>query len=252
MAHTISMEQTDVMELAVEIGTEMLKNGGEIYRTEDTMIYILRAFAVEDAHVYVLSNGIFVSAASGKISLVRHVSFGEVNLERISLLNQLARDISGKRCGLSEAYDRLERCRRTPGEPLGQRMLFCGLGCSAFCILFGGGLWDAAATFGIGLCLEGLLYVSKNAKAARFIRRFFFAVFITALGLLPGYFGLPVQQDKIVTAGMLPLLPGVAFTTSVRDFCNGDYLSGVIHMVDALLIAFAVAAGVGIVLGLQQ
>jgi uncharacterized membrane protein YjjP (DUF1212 family) len=43
------------------------------------------------------------------------------------------------------------------------------------------------------------------------------------------------------------LVPGVAFTTSVRDFFNGDYLSGTIHMVDALLVATSIAVGVGVV-----
>lgn len=44
----------------------------------------------------------------------------------------------------------------------------------------------------------------------------------------------------------MPLVPGIALTTSIRDFFNGDYLSGAIHMIDAVLTAFCIAAGVGI------
>ena len=52
----------EAMSLAVEIGDEMLRNGAEIYRVEDTVIHILEAFEVEEFDVYVLSNGIFASA----------------------------------------------------------------------------------------------------------------------------------------------------------------------------------------------
>ena len=42
------------------------------------------------------------------------------------------------------------------------------------------------------------------------------------------------------------LVPGVALTTSIRDFFSGDYLSGSIHLIDALLTAVCIAAGVGV------
>ena len=38
--------------------------------------------------------------------------------------------------------------------------------------------------------------------------------------------------------------PGVALTMGVRDILNGDYLSGSIRLLDALLIAGSIAGGV--------
>ena len=46
----------------------------------------------------------------------------------------------------------------------------------------------------------------------------------------------------------MPLVPGIALTTSIRDLFNGDYLSGAIHMIDAVLTAFCIAVGVGTVI----
>ena len=40
------------------------------------------------------------------------------------------------------------------------------------------------------------------------------------------------------------LTPGVALTMGVRDILNGDYLSGSIRLLDALLIAGSIAGGV--------
>lgn len=40
------------------------------------------------------------------------------------------------------------------------------------------------------------------------------------------------------------MVPGVTFTTSIREFFNGDYLSGVIHCICAMLTAVCIALGV--------
>ena len=60
------------------------------------------------------------------------------------------------------------------------------------------------------------------------------------------------MQDKIVIGDIMPLVPGIALTTSIRDFFNGDYLSGTIHMIDALLTSFSIAVGVGAVITVYQ
>ena len=41
-------------------------------------------------------------------------------------------------------------------------------------------------------------------------------------------------------------------TTSIRDFFNGDYISGAIRLIDALLIAACIALGVACVLKLAS
>ena len=48
---------------------------------------------------------------------------------------------------------------------------------------------------------------------------------------------------------LMILTPGIAFTMGIRDFVQGDYLSGTIRMIDALLIAASIAIGTGLVLG---
>ena len=43
----------------------------------------------------------------------------------------------------------------------------------------------------------------------------------------------------------MPLIPGVAFTNAIRDVAGGDYISGSVRMLDALIIFFCIAIGVG-------
>ena len=95
----------EVLALAVEVADLLLRNGGEIYRIEDTVIHILKAYKVERFDVYVFSNGIFASANEDRddaCSMIRHVPLGSVNLAKIAYLNQLARDLCTHKCSIAE------------------------------------------------------------------------------------------------------------------------------------------------------
>ena len=69
--------------------------------------------------------------------------------------------------------------------------------------------------------------------------RIFAAILMVAALLLPA-----LDFNRVVIGGIIPLVPGVAFSTSIREFFNGDYLSGVIHLIAALLTAVCIALGV--------
>jgi len=62
--------------------------------------------------------------------------------------------------------------------------------------------------------------------------------------------GFGYHMDKIIVGALLPLYPGVTLTNAVRDFISGDLLSGTLRMVEGLLIAAALANGVGAALSI--
>lgn len=237
----------EVLALAVELADVMLRNGGEIYRIEDTVIHILKAYNVQSFDVYVLSNGIFASANEDKedaCSMIRHVPLGEVNLAKISYLNQLARDLCGHNCTIEEGWTRIEKAKKLPKYANGVQIFFCGLGSACYAFLFGGGILDFGFAFLIGLAEQVVLHALVKHKFSRFLRNVFASVFVAACSILVLYTGLPVLQDKIVIGAIMPLVPGITFTTSIRDFHNGDYLSGTIHLIDALSTALCIAVGI--------
>lgn len=240
----------EILALSVELADAMLRNGGEIYRIEDTVILILKAYEIKEFDVYVLSNGIFASANEDKedaCSMVRHVPLGSVNFAKISALNQLARDICAHKISLSEAWEELDRCKHIPNPPKPLSIFCCGLGSGCFCYLFGGQIIDSLFAFLIGMLLQVLLLECSHRKVPKFLSSLMGSIFVTVLSILLLAAGLPVMQDKIVIGDIMPLVPGIAFTTSIRDFYNEDYLSGTIHLINALLTALSIAVGVGLV-----
>ena len=237
----------ELLALAVEIADQMLRNGGEIYRIEDTVIHILKAYNVERFDVYVLSNGIFASANEDKedaCSMIRHVPLGDVDLAKIAYLNQLARDLCKHTCSIEEGWVRLEKAKHLPAYATLTQLLCCGIGSACYTLLFGGGFLDFPFAFLIGLLEQQVLILLTKHKFSRFLKKVFTSAFVSFASILALATGLPLLQDKIVIGAIMPLVPGITFTTSIRDFHNGDYLSGSIHLIDALLSALCIAVGI--------
>ena len=44
----------------------------------------------------------------------------------------------------------------------------------------------------------------------------------------------------------MPLVPGVSFTNAIRDIAAGNYISGLVRLVDAIVVALGIAIGVGV------
>ena len=49
----------------------------------------------------------------------------------------------------------------------------------------------------------------------------------------------------MIIGSIMPLVPGVPFTNAIRDIADGDYISGAVRMLDALLVFLCIAIGVG-------
>lgn len=237
----------EVLSLAVEIADVMLRNGGEIYRIEDTVIHILKAYNVESFDVYVLSNGIFASANEDKedaCSMIRHVPLGGVNLSKVAYLNQLTRDLCTHTCTIEEGWIRVKAAKTLPSYSQKIQNFFCGLGSACYTFIFGGSLLDFGFSFLIGTLEQIVLNYLSAHKFSRFLKNVFASAFVSTCTCLLTLTGLPILQDKIIIGAIMPLVPGITFTTAIRDFHNGDYLSGTIHLIDALLTALCIAVGI--------
>lgn len=248
-------ESKVTLNLAISVGEVLLKSGGEIYRVQETVSRILEAYGIEDYHVFVITNGIFATVYEQREdagSMVRYVPIGEVNLQRVAEINQLSREICEKKCSISEAFERLEQCRNSYSEGKLAMIFACGVGSAGFCYLLGGRPYDSMVSFFLGVFLEIFLILATNYHASRFLMNILGSALVTAGSLLLFAAGAGILSDKVVIGGIIPLVPGVALTTAIRDLFNGDYLSGSIRMIDALLTGMCIAIGVGGVIKIFQ
>ena len=278
------MEQSRrALELVTRIGEVLLKNGGEIFRVQQTMQLVAKAYGIPGFQVYVLANGLFVSMqeegrtitrpvesgdAAGQehlfgqehlasqahlASQVRYVPLSSVHLGRVAAVNNLSREIVAQKYTVEEASRKIEQIDKLPFTSNAVQTLMSGLGAGAFCILFGGSLLDSAAAFLSGLVLWIFVLFLTARGANKIMVNILASALVTAMGVLFFHlFSFGDSMDMIVIGSIVPLLPGVPLTNSIRDYLNGDYLSGTIRLIDAVLVACCIALGVGIVLRVFQ
>ncbi len=235
--------------LAVSIGEQLLKNGGEVSRVEDTVRRILQHYNYTNHSVYTISNGIFVTVderGDRPISCVRNVPSWSTNLGKIAELNKLSREICSDKCSVEEAEDRLKHIADMQYTELSLQVLGTAVGSAAFCFVFGGKWPDMIVAFVIGFLLKSILELSSRKGVSKFIGQILGSLMVTIIAVTCYQFINVIQVDAVIIGSIMLLVPGVALTTSVRDFFGGDYLSGSIHLIDALLTAMCIAAGVGV------
>lgn len=99
----------------------------------------------------------------------------------------------------------------------------------------------------VGVVLAFVLRAASNLMLNDFCQNALgsFALAVAAYLLRRGAF-LGMSLDVVIISAIMPLVPGVTFTAAIRDTLNGDYSSGVARMAEAVVVALAVASGVGL------
>ena len=182
---------------------------------------------------------------------MRNVPVRTTHLGRVAAVNELSRQIAQTGMTLDEAESRLVLARQLP-FPKDHVQLLSGL-CGAFCfaMMFGGNLRSALAAAGAGVAASWYLLWCGRHEVPGGFQKISTAALITMVCILLCNL-LHTSASHAIIGTLMILTPGIAFTMGIRDFVQGDYLSGTIRMIDALLIAASIAIGTGLVLRLYK
>lgn len=236
-----------VLDLVTTMGETLLLNGAEISRVQTTMEMVAKAYHEEAIDIFAISNGIFVTLRHGdttRCSQIKHVPLASANLGRVASINQLSREIVEQDCPIEEALVKMDQILKTPDTPLWLSLIACALGAASFCYLFDGQPKDCLAAIPVGIILCLCQHWMHRVKLSKMIQTILCSAVVTLSGLIMAVLFTDLNMDKIIIGGLIILVPGVPFTTSIRDFFNGDYLSGAVRLIDAILVAVCMAIGV--------
>ena len=251
------MNSDKLLNLAVELGCTLAVSGGEIYRVEESVYRLLRAYGGVDAQVFAIPSCLIVSlmAEDGRpVTRMRRIPPHGSDMELLELANGLCRRLCREIPPLEEAQALVaglpSRCRRH--RPL-TTLLGYGLAPAFFTPLFGGGFWDGLSAFFcglvIGLCL---MYGEKWLGSNSFLRTLVCSGIASLLSLLLVRAGLGVHVDLVTIGVLMLLVPGVALTNAMREIMAGDTYSGLSRTAEAILIATGIALGSAVGLGIGQ
>lgn len=240
----------EALETAALAGDILLASGAEIFRVEETIDRIAHAYGVHSSDSFVLSSGIFLTADSDKehsFARVRHIPLSAARLDKVTAVNQLSREIENGRYTPAEAKECLLKIQSMPPKPQADQILASGIGSGCFCFLFGGDLTDCFVAFLSGSILYLYLLCLVKGRLSKIASNISGGMLVTLIAVILYHLGIGHHLGQMIIGSIIPLVPGVAFTTAIRDIADEDYIAGSVRMLDALLVTFCIAFGVGIV-----
>ena len=243
---TVEERQAKALAIASEAGHILLENGAEISRVEETMERIASHYGVDSKSFFVLSNGIFTTSSFNKYANVEFIPFKGTQLDKVVAVNQLSRDIVAGKHTLAQARERLREIRTMRPHPKWEQVLASALGSAGFCIVFGGGLLDCAASFVCGILLWLFVLYVTAPHLSKIVGNIVGGFFVSVLCILFHRIGFGHSLPNMIIGAIIPLIPGVPFVNGVRDLANEDYIAGATRLLDALLVFFCIAAGVAL------
>lgn len=240
------MELEEVLDVAIEVGYALLHNGAEIYRVEQSIIYICEAYGVKQTESFAIPSSIVVTISDGKRSVTgsRRVVSRINDLDKVEKMSGLSRRICEKKPDYVTCKAEIEKVVNGPVyNKLITHIAYLTVGFS-FTRFFGGSLLDGllGALVAISIIkLQGFMQQMKvNGFFTNIICGFFAAFTANILETKTGLF----HADKVIIGTIMLLVPGLAIANSMRDFISSDTMTGMSRLFEALFVAVGIAVGV--------
>lgn len=235
---------------AMLAGEILLRSGAETYRVEDTMYHILKTSNSDSVEAMALMTGIVVTVndkgMEQPVTMMRRVNERSTNISNIVRVNDISRKYCSGENTLEATYELLQKVKEKPYNRTLYNIGTIGM-VIGFAAMFGGEWLDLLAAACVGALLAGVVTLSKIIRLNGIFTNALSGIVIAVSATLLQAFLLPgIAKDIIIISAIMPIVPGVAITNAIRDTLQGDYLSGCARILEALLIAAAIAVGVGL------
>ncbi|PRX29457.1 uncharacterized membrane protein YjjP (DUF1212 family) [Orenia metallireducens] len=242
-----------ILNIAAYAGDIILSNGGEIYRTEDTMNRICYAYGIKYVDSLVTPTGIFISIDDGDGSsetIVKRIHKRRINLTKISQVNNFSRNLQKKVLSYQAAMAELRAINEgKPKTKLKFGLLFISFGVSMNVILMRANYINIIPTILASLGAQIVIKKMGFLGDINFIPEIVAGFIGGFISLFCYKHGLGDNLGIITVSAILPFVPGVALTNSIRDAISGDLISATSRGIEATLIAISLAVGAAISLG---
>ncbi|MHB1629849.1 MAG: threonine/serine exporter family protein [Bacilli bacterium] len=250
------MDEEQILHLCMQAGCLLLRCGGETSRVEQTIAHMAVGAGAAPGSVqsFVTPTGIFVSMtteAGTTTRLTRVSGPARMDLSKVTRINDLSRRLKWGAYTVTEALAELDRIEAGPPRySRWIRMLAAAGSSGSFTIIMGGRPLDFL--FGAA---GGLLAQEITGWLTQYAPRFFAVLLAALAGALLAVAaracGLTRHEGAIVIGAILPLLPGLAVTNSIRDLLAGDLIAGVARGAEAIFTAAAIAVAVAVAIGVS-
>ena len=241
-----SARSTECLTCALDAGELLLTYGAEVSRVEDTIQRLEHVCGFDLVDVFTITSSIVATVRlpdGGSITQSR-----VTNLGRVAKINALSRRFCAGALTLAEFRTAVQAIRDERPTPAWQELLLYMVISFSLSTFFGGNLADGIAASLSGMVLFAMIRMSTTLQMNSLLQTAICSA-VTALAvLLLVKAGIGVHPDKIMIGNIMLVIPGIQLTTSLRDMINGDTISGLLNLSEAVLKAISVALGFALVL----
>ena len=240
------MNYNKLLQAILDIAEEMLVSGAEASRVEDSMVRMCKAYGCKNINAFVITSNIqaTVEAPDGEIlTQIRRIVRSDVNFDRLDYLNDLSRYICGEKPPVDKIFKRLYQILNRKIYSLWMKYVSAVFIAGGFAIFFGGNLLDGLASSIVGIIVIWLLNILSTKDTNQLAINFVVSFLAGMASLAFVHIGFGEHSDKIMIGAIMILIPGIAMTNSVRDMLIGDLATGLLRLVNSLLLAAVIACG---------
>lgn len=238
-------EEYKLLHLLLDMGEMMMCSGGEVRRVENTLSLMGKAYGAVETNIMVITASIVITMQFADGNLItesrRVESAGSNKLWRLEDLNALSRKCCVAPIEIQQLEREIKNCK-TPTN-LWKFYLGSALAAGSFAVFFGGEWFDFifAAFFGLCVCLSQrkLSKIFPNNIIFNIVSSFVIGILICLCSKLLPF----INRDMVIIGVIMLLIPGIAFTNSVRDILVGDTISGLMRLIETLLWSAGLAVG---------
>lgn len=245
----------EILDLAVELGYQIQTAGGEIYRVEESVSRLLRAYGIETGEVFAIPNCLIASAHTEgrEVTSMRRIPDHGTDIWKLEAMNGLCRRLCAMPLPVKSAREELRALLKGEKQYSRPALLLAHFFAAGLFSLFFGGSWVDALCAGVCGVAIGLTLMLMDGLGANLLIRTMAGGGVSAL-LALGLCGLGLGQsvDLITIGALMILVPGVSLTNAVRDVMVGDMVSGLSKLAEAVLVGVAIALGTGLAMGIAQ
>lgn len=247
------VKSKQILHFAVRAGEIMLQSGAETYRVEDTISRILNTHKFHTVETFVVPTCIIATIDNSNIELatkVKRIKNRSTRLDKITAINTLSRKYVAQKISLKDSIVKIENIDHISSYSQRTITLATGLSAGFFSIMIGNNYFDFIPAFLIGLLLAVIKYKLENKKITNYLIYFISGFVIGGCAMTSSWLIPNVNIDYVIIGSIMPLVPGVAFTNSIRDMIGDEIISGLSRGVEAFFIAVCIASGVGIAMNI--
>ena len=234
-----------VLKLALDIGSNILRSGGEINRAENTIERICHAYGAESTEVFAITSIVSASLTfpgGVSVSQSRRITGYSNDLTKIEKLNAVSRQLCEGKVSLEEASELTESI--ISNKPSRGWTVYLGgaLAAGSFAMFFGGSVYDGILALLIGLIIIAM-ELNKPAFINQTVQTIISSFTAGAISLALNSVGLPISYDHIMIGVIMLLIPGLAIGNALRELLVGDIISGALRIIQSVLLAVLIAFG---------